>query len=99
VTAAVGSIAVHRVVEGGVVAVLVSAGQTVGRVSILVLLSHATAECVSLGLHPKISCLQAEGATFVVTFGFASGIGLGTLGLAVTGPVVIDGAIAAGGGS
>lgn len=98
-TAAVGPIAVHRVVEGSVLAVLLSAGQTVGRVGILVLLCHAVAECVSLGLYPKISRLQAAGAIFVVTFGFASGIGLGTLGLAVTGLGVIDGAIAAGGGS
>lgn len=82
---AVGAIAIHRFIEGSTLAALSVAGQAISIVSVAVLTLHAVLECLSIGLHPSFTRLQAFGAVLIVTVGFALGLGIGTVGFTAIG--------------
>lgn len=82
-TLAVGSIVIHRVVEGATLAAFWTAGATVTALAVPVLTAHAAVECVSIGIHPAFTRREALGAVLVVTFGFALGLAGGAVGLSV----------------
>lgn len=96
--AAIGSITVHRFIEGTALAALSIAGRTVGILGMIVLTVHAAVECLSIGIHPDITRGQAVGSVSVVTLGFASGFGVGTLSFTASGAVWTELVIAAVGG-
>lgn len=95
---AIGSITIHRFIEGSALAALSIAGQTVSTIGIIVLTIHAVVECISIGIYPKITRIQAIESIFIITFSFAFGFGVGILGLTATETILTEWVIATVGG-
>lgn len=87
---AISSITIHRFIEGSALAALSIAGQTVSTLGIIALTIHAVVECISIGIYPEITWIQAIGSISIVTFSFAFGFGVGMLGLTAIEIVLTD---------
>lgn len=96
--AAISSITLHRFVEGSALAALSTTGQLISVLGIVILSTHATIECISLGTYREISQIQAIGSILIVTISFIIGFGTGLLGFTAAKTVVAELSIAAVGG-
>jgi hypothetical protein len=79
--AAVGAVAVHRLVEGLTLAVAAAAGSSLGGLAVVVLAGHTIAECLAVGGHAGFGWRRAVGAVLFVEAAFVGGAALGSLGL------------------
>lgn len=89
-TTAIGSIMIHRFIEGSALASISITGEIFGIFTVITLTTHATIECVSLSGYQRISRIGAIGSILAVTFSLVIGFILGSLGIRAANTIATD---------